>query len=138
MTISLSLAASGYHVLAIYARNRQAADRLPTEPEARGLSIQCVRADIADEDGLQQALKTIRQTTDRIDVVVHSAASGVHRETAALTEKHITWTFKVNVFSIQNLADRIDSDDGSGWTNCRNHFDWRYSFAAPIWRRWIQ
>jgi enoyl-[acyl-carrier protein] reductase III len=105
--ITISLAESGYKVLAIYARKREAADSLEAEAASRGLSIQCVRADLADEAGLRHAIDTIRAATSQIDVVVHSAASGVHRETSALTEKHIAWTFKINVFAIQNLLTEL-------------------------------
>jgi len=38
-----------------------------------------------------------------VDVIVHCAASGVHRETTKLTMKQMMWTFDVNVFSFHSL-----------------------------------
>lgn len=105
--ISLSLASGGYTVYAIYARNRDAANDLMAEAANRGIVIHCLRADLSREDGFAEAVGAIKRGTDRVDIVVHSAASGVHRRTTELTEKHITWTFKINVFAIQNLLTEL-------------------------------
>ena len=48
-------------------------------------------------------IKTIRAETDQIDVIVHCAASGVHRETTKITMKQMMWTFDINVFSFHSL-----------------------------------
>jgi enoyl-[acyl-carrier protein] reductase III len=100
---SLALAAAGYRVYAIYVRNRQAAQALAQEAAAGSMDIRCLRADLTDEEGRASCIKTIRSETDRIDVIVHCAASGVHRETTKLTRKQMTWTFEVNVFSFHSL-----------------------------------
>jgi enoyl-[acyl-carrier protein] reductase III len=103
LAISLALASSGYRVYAVYARDSKAAKSLAERAKKTGLDIRCLRADIADDDGRALCLKTIKAETKHIHVIVHCAASGVHRETTKLTPKHIRWTFDVNVVSIQAL-----------------------------------
>jgi enoyl-[acyl-carrier protein] reductase III len=100
---SLALARSGYRVYAVYARNRQAAQALADYASENGLDIRCVRADLTDEDGRFFCLNKLRSETTSVEVIVHSAASGVHRETTKLTPKQMSWTFDVNVFSFHAL-----------------------------------
>lgn len=102
--ITLALARSGRMVYALYVRDREAADALAAEAARERLAIQCLRVNIADEDALAAAVATITQSSPRIDVLVHSAATGVHREISSLTPKHLRWTLDVNVFAIHALV----------------------------------
>jgi enoyl-[acyl-carrier protein] reductase III len=102
--ISIALAREGHRVYAVYARKRPPAHDLAAYAKENGLDIRCIKADLTDEDGRAHCLNTLRSETDRIDVIVHCAASGVHRETTKLTSKQMTWTFEVNVFSFHSLV----------------------------------
>jgi enoyl-[acyl-carrier protein] reductase III len=104
---SLALANEGYRVYAIYVRNRKAAQDLTQYASENGLDIRCIRADLTDEEGRALCINTIRSETDRLDVVVHCAASGVHRETTKITMKQMMWTFDVNVFSFHSLLGEL-------------------------------
>jgi enoyl-[acyl-carrier protein] reductase III len=104
---SIALAREGYRVYAVYVRNRQAAQTLTQYAEQNNLDIRCLRADLTDEDGRASCVKTIRSETDRIDVLVHCAASGVHRETTKITMKQMMWTFDINVFSFHSLLGEL-------------------------------
>jgi enoyl-[acyl-carrier protein] reductase III len=101
--ISLSLATSGYEVLALYARNRASAESLESDAKERGLRIQTIRGDLTKDDSFSEVVDAIRGKTDRVDAIIHSAASGVHKAATELTMKHLRWTFEVNVFAIHNL-----------------------------------
>lgn len=101
--ITVALAASGYRVYAIYARNRRSAKELGDLATQRGIDVRCLRADLTDSEAVSFCVNTIKGENTHIDVVVHSAASGVHREASKLTLKHMAWTFDVNLFSIQAL-----------------------------------
>jgi enoyl-[acyl-carrier protein] reductase III len=101
--VSLAIAASGSTVYAIFARDGKSAAALAEHASAQGLDIRCLRADLTDEDRFKGCVEKIRAETDHIDVVVHSAASGVHREVAQLTPRHLNWTFAVNVFAFHRL-----------------------------------
>ncbi len=100
---SIALAREGHRVYAVYARKRQPAQDLAEYAKENGLDIRCIKADLTDEDGRAHCLNSLRAETDRVDVIVHCAASGVHRETTKLTLKQMTWTFDVNVFSFHSL-----------------------------------
>jgi enoyl-[acyl-carrier protein] reductase III len=101
--ITLELARSGRHVYALYARNREAAQALADAAAAESLSIECLRVDLTDEDSMDRCVAAILATAPEIEVVVHSAASGVHRKVDELTAKHLQWTLGVNVVAIQSL-----------------------------------
>lgn len=101
--VSLAIAASGATVYAIFARNVTSARGLAEQAAGRGLDVRCVRADLTDDDHFKACVEKIRAETDHVDVLVHSAASGVHREVALLTPRHLAWTFSINVFAFHRL-----------------------------------
>jgi len=101
--VSLTLARSGCRVYAIYARSRKAASALQEEASREGLDLACVRADLTDADQVARCVDAVRSGTDHVDIIVHSAASGVHREAMELTHRHLAFTFETNVFAIHRL-----------------------------------
>jgi enoyl-[acyl-carrier protein] reductase III len=101
--ISVALAEAGATVYAVFARDGAAADALSELAESRRWDIRCVRADLADEGLRARCVERIAAEVDHVDVIVHAAASGVHREVAALTPKHLAWTFRTNVLAIHGL-----------------------------------
>lgn len=101
--ISLNLARSGYRVLALYGRNREAADKLMEVATAEDLSILCIRGDLTRDISFAEVLEKVKAEAPQIDCIVHSAASGVHRNAMDLSLKHLRFTFEINVFSIHNL-----------------------------------
>lgn len=101
--ISLALGHANYRVYAIYARNQQAAESLAEEARGSQADVRCIRGNLTDEDHFQTCVEQIKNETERVDVIVHSAASGVHREAISTTPKHLRWTFDVNVLTIHKL-----------------------------------
>jgi enoyl-[acyl-carrier protein] reductase III len=101
--ISIALAEAGAVVFAVFARDRGAADGLADASASRGLDIRCIRADLTDDLLFAACVEAIRKETDHVDVIVHSAASGVHRDVMALTPRHLAWTFGINVFAFHRL-----------------------------------
>jgi enoyl-[acyl-carrier protein] reductase III len=101
--ISLHLARQGVQVFALYARNRKAAEELEVIGRNENLPIKTLRGDLTDEDKLEELLTEIKAATPTLDILVHAAASGVHNTAMELSEKHLKWTFNVNVFSVHNL-----------------------------------
>lgn len=101
--ISLELARSGVQVYALYARNRKAAEELEAIATSENLNIKTLRGDLTDEERLQGMITEIGTQTTGVDILVHAAASGVHNNALELTEKHMKWTFNINVFSVHNL-----------------------------------
>lgn len=101
--ISLDLARQGVKVLALYARNSKAAQELLAMAHAEQLDVECLKGDLTKEEKFQEIIAEIKKRTDTVDIVVHSAASGVHREALEITSRHLEWTFHTNVFSIHQL-----------------------------------
>jgi enoyl-[acyl-carrier protein] reductase III len=98
--ISLALARTGRSVYALYARDRQSAANLAEQAAREGLVIQCLRVNITDDQAVADCLATITRDAPQVDVLIHCAASGVHRDVATLTPKHLKWTLDVNVLAI--------------------------------------
>lgn len=101
--ISVALARSGRSVYALYARDREAAADLAAQAAREDLAIECLRVNITDEADVKRCVAAIAGSAPRIEVLVHSAASGVHRDVTTLTPKHLKWTLDVNVFAIHEL-----------------------------------
>ena len=112
--ISLALAEKGAQVYAIYARDRESADKLTEETEQHGLKITTIRGDLAHDETFYKSVNQIKESCDKIDIVVHSAASGVHKKAMDLTDRHLRWTFEVNFFAIHKLLRELISKMGKG------------------------
>ncbi len=102
--VSLSLARRGAKVWALYARDRKNADSLQAVAAAEELPITSLRGDLTDEATFQAIAAQIRGETPQVNFIVHSAASGVHRNAIELTPKHLRWTFDINVFAAHQLV----------------------------------
>lgn len=105
--ITLKLARDGAKVFALYGRDRAAADALADEAGKLGLDVVCLRGDLTRAEKFQDILSAIDKSTEHVDFVVHCAASGVHRDALDLTQKHLQWTFDINVFAIHNLIQSL-------------------------------
>lgn len=109
--LSLALARQGAHVYALYARDRSAAELLSQTAETEGLAIECLRGDLTDPEKFKEIVETIRNKSQQVDFLLHSAASGVHRKAEDISLKHLRWTFEINVFAfhelVTSLIDRI-------------------------------
>ncbi len=101
--ISWRLARDGMKVLAPYARNRRAAEELAAEAAREGLEISGLRGDLSREPALEATAAAVIEAAGRIDVLVHAAATGVHRPAEELSLKHLRWTFETNVFALHAL-----------------------------------
>src|SRR4051812_44701555 len=78
--ITLKLARSGFRVLALYGRNREAADEVTAIALKEDLRILCIRGDLTRDASFNEVVEKIKSEAPQIDVLVHSAASGVHRD----------------------------------------------------------
>lgn len=102
--ISLDLAECGANVYALYARDRKSAEVLEESANQRGLRIVTVRGDLTKDETFQTSVGRIRQACETIDILVHAAASGVHKRAMELTDKHMRWTFEINFFAVHKLT----------------------------------
>lgn len=109
--ISLAMAEAGAHVYALYARDRKSADALTDEAKRREMQITTIRGDLTDDESFTKVIHEIQLACPKIDFLIHSAASGVHKAATALSDKHMRWTFDINFFVahklVTALVDRI-------------------------------
>lgn len=105
--ISLQLARAGAKVQANYVRGSETADSLKREADAEGLAIELVRADITSEKGLERLSAAIDATGSPLSILVHCAATGVHRPVDQLTLREYDWTFALNVRAFFEVIHRL-------------------------------
>ncbi len=105
--VSLQLAKEGYRVLALYLRDRANADELTEMARQRDLQIETIRGDLTHPERFASIVEEIKAKTSQVDVLVHSAASGVHRASMELSPKHLSWTFEINVFAFHQLMTEL-------------------------------
>ncbi len=101
--VSLALAGAGMRVLAPYARNRRAAEALEDEARERALTIVTLRGDLSKDEAFRRTVAAIRERAEAVDVLVHAAATGVHRPAEKLTPRHLRFTMETNVTAIHAL-----------------------------------
>lgn len=112
--VSLALARNGYTVHAVYARQHETAQALEREAMEQGLDLRARRADLTDDAQVAALAEALRQAAARVDVLVHSAASGVHRGVLELSLKHLSWTLGANVLSAHRLLLALAPMMGAG------------------------
>jgi len=102
--ISLQFARAGALVLANYARNDDAAQSLVAAAAAEGLALEALRADLTLPKGLAAVQERLEQVKDKTIVIVHCAATGVHKPIAELTARHLDFTLALNVRAFFELV----------------------------------
>lgn len=107
--ISLHLAELGYQVFALYSRDRDSANELEQISQSKNLNVECLRGDLTHPEKFKTLVEEIKLKTSQVDVLVHSAASGVHRKAMELSQRHMSWTFDINVFAIHQLIQNLIS-----------------------------
>jgi enoyl-[acyl-carrier protein] reductase III len=104
--IAAKLARSGCDIAAVYFSADEAADSLRKEVEAAGRRAGIVRGDVGKPESVDKIFAAVRQTFDRIDILVSNAASGVLRPTAELTLKHWRWCMETNALALNLFTQR--------------------------------
>ncbi len=105
--ISLRFARAGATVIANYVRNEKSAAHLKEIAALERLSIVLCRADVTNERGVEQLERLLQEWGPHLSGLVHCAATGVHRPTEELTERHFDWTFNLNVRAFFTLTKRL-------------------------------
>jgi NAD(P)-dependent dehydrogenase (short-subunit alcohol dehydrogenase family) len=95
--ISLRFARAGCKVIANYLRNEQSAGQLEAIAAEEKLEIVLCRADLTADRGLEQINRLLDENGPQISGVVYCAATGIHRSIDEITERHLDWTFNLNV-----------------------------------------
>ncbi|HEY6726992.1 MAG TPA: SDR family oxidoreductase [Polyangiaceae bacterium] len=99
------LAARGAEVGIAYFSDHERARATAAELEAlRGRAPSVFRVNFGDTASSEAFVKAVCAEFDRIDVLVHAAASGVFRGVHELTARHLDWAMDVNARSLFSLV----------------------------------
>jgi enoyl-[acyl-carrier protein] reductase III len=102
--IARHFAAAGSDVIVNFVRERGPADALCERAMQHGLRVQAVKADVTSDKGREELAAAVLSRFDALDVLVHSAATGVHRPLEALSGRHFDFTFGLNVRALLTLV----------------------------------
>jgi enoyl-[acyl-carrier protein] reductase III len=115
---ALRLAEAGADIVINYVTSGREADEVAAQIAAMGRHVACVRADVGQEEDVDDMVGFIKQEFGRLDILVHNAATGGFRPLAATTQRHFDAAMHTNVLSFVYLlkaaAPLLESSPGRG------------------------
>jgi enoyl-[acyl-carrier protein] reductase III len=100
------LAGAGCDIIVNYYNSHDEAKALCDELIAGGRRALAVQGNVADPASVDEMFEAIRTFTERLDIVVSNAASGVLKPALELTLKHWRWCMETNALALNLLAQR--------------------------------
>ena len=94
--IALRFAEEGARVFVNFFVNREAAEETAREVELRGGVAHVLQADLKEPAEIRRMFAELGRATDRLDVLVNNAASGVLRDALDLSAKQWDWVLNTN------------------------------------------
>ncbi len=103
--IAARLAGQGATVILNYLRNRRAADETAELIEAQtGKRPILLKANVGDPEKVAELFIQVKEHTDRLDMLISNAASGVLRPAVELTKRHLEWSMEINAYALLYLT----------------------------------
>ena len=102
--ISFHLASQGARVLAGYFQNDQVAETSREEAVSKGYSYEIIKANLMIPTGIQALFDHVAGHGGRLDLLIHNAATGVHKPLEALNQRHFSVVWQVNVGAFIELT----------------------------------
>ncbi len=114
--IALRFARAGASVLANHVRDVKSAATFTDDADAEGLAIRVCRADLTSPKGMDKLVDQVHRHIPRVSIVVHCAATGVHRPLEELTLRQFDFVYALNVRAFLDLVNRMTEifDPGGG------------------------
>ncbi|MFM9195949.1 MAG: SDR family oxidoreductase [Planctomycetia bacterium] len=100
---ALRLAEAGADIVVNYVTSGREADEVAAQVAAMGRTVACVRADVGQEEDVDDMIGLVRESCGRHDNLVHNAATGGFRPLAATTQRHFDAAMHTNVLSFVYL-----------------------------------
>jgi enoyl-[acyl-carrier protein] reductase III len=115
---ALRLAEAGADIVVNYVASGDAAEEVAEAIAAMGRKAVCVRADVGEEEDVEEMIDFVKAECGGLDILVHSAASGGFRPLAATTQRHFDAAMHTNVLSFVHLlkaaAPLLEASEGRG------------------------
>ena len=103
---SLSLAREGYFTYATM-RNLTKADEIKNIAENENLPLKVIELDVDNDDSVQNAVKTIIEEKQRIDVLVNNAGWGIWGTAEDVSIEEFRAQFETNFFSVVRMIQKV-------------------------------
>src|SRR5262245_19620322 len=100
---ALRLAEAGADVVINYVTSKNAAAEVAEQIHALGRRVLVVRADVSEQEDVQDLIAQVREEFGRLDVLVHNAATGGFRPLLAATSNNFQAAMNTNVQSFMFL-----------------------------------
>ena len=100
------LARAGCDIVINYYNSHDEANALCDEVKALGRRAFAVQGNVAEPASVDEMFEAIRGETDRLDIVISNAASGVLKPALDMTLKHFRWCMETNALALNLLAQR--------------------------------
>ncbi len=102
--IALKLADNGVNIVVNHLRNKTKAHETEKEIKEKGVDCLVVKGNVREEEGVKNIFKTIKETFNRVDIIVSNAASGVLKPVLELKKKHWDWTMDINARALIDIV----------------------------------
>ncbi|GAB5524420.1 MAG: SDR family oxidoreductase [Roseivirga sp.] len=100
------LAKQGHKVYATM-RNLNKKDLLLKEAADANVSIELLRLDVQDTASIKDAVASIIEKEDRLDVLINNAGAGFARNTEQTTEEELQWVTDVNYHGVVRCTNAV-------------------------------
>ncbi len=104
--IALHFAELGADVVVNYFRNRQPAEETAAQIRALGRRALVVKANIGNIDQIDNLFNALEAEFNRLDFLIHNAASGFNRPVMEQRPKGWDWSMNINARSLLFMAQR--------------------------------
>ncbi|HET6801994.1 MAG: enoyl-[acyl-carrier-protein] reductase FabL [Betaproteobacteria bacterium] len=104
--ITLKLASEGANVAINYYNSHDEAEALCADVRKLGRQAIALQGSVGVPDSVDEMFDALRQTYDRLDIVVSNAASGVLKPVMDMGLKHFRWCMETNALAVSLLAQR--------------------------------
>ncbi len=94
--ITQKLSSQGADVVINYFRKKSSAEAAAEEARKNGVNAHIIKANIGEEEKINQIFAEIKEKFGRLDILVNNAASGVPRSALELDAKGWDWTMDIN------------------------------------------
>jgi enoyl-[acyl-carrier protein] reductase III len=115
---ALRLAEAGADIVVNYVTSGREAEEVAEAIAAMGRRAACIRADVGEEEDVDDMIGFVKAEFGGLDILVHSAATGGFRPLAATTQRHFDAAMHTNVLSLVYLLKAatplLESTEGRG------------------------
>ncbi|MDQ3001357.1 MAG: SDR family oxidoreductase, partial [Fibrobacterota bacterium] len=102
--ISMHMASQGAIVFAGYFQNEAAAETFRGKSREKGHPSIALRANLMTGTGIQALVDQVISAHGRLDALIYSSATGVHKPLESLTQRHLSAVWQVNVGAFFDLC----------------------------------